>query len=46
MCELADWYGENVSVPYKSVRFNKANHMFPARHADNFAEEVIKVLGQ
>ena len=44
MCELADWYKENVSVPYKSVRFDNADHMFPSEKPNKFADEIRNVL--
>lgn len=42
--KLAEWYGENVKVPYKAVQFPNSNHMIVADYPEKFAEEVGKLL--
>ena len=44
MPELAKWYGENVSVPYKAVRFENADHMFIKNREDKFVKEIRELL--
>ena len=46
MCELKDYYKENVNVPYKAVKFDKTDHMFPSEKPNKFAEEIRKVLDE
>ena len=45
MEELAEWYGENVKVPYKAVAFKNADHMFPEYREKEFVAEIRKLLG-
>ena len=42
--ELAEWYGENVKVPYQAVKFPNSNHMLISDYPEKFAEEVRKLL--
>ena len=41
---LADWYRENVSVPFNSVAFPDSTHMFITEHPELFAKELEKLL--
>ncbi len=42
--ELAEWYKNNVKVPFKSVPFKESSHMFISEHPDVFAEEMEKLI--
>ncbi len=42
--ELAKWYQEHVSAPYRSVAFQGSTHMLVSEHPDQFAREVIQAL--
>ncbi len=42
---LADWYKENVNVPYNAVCFPDSTHMFVSENPEKFAQETAKVLG-
>lgn len=42
--ELANWYKQQVKVPFKAVAFPESTHMFISEHPDEFAEELEKLL--
>lgn len=44
--KLAEWYQTHVHTPYKAVAFENSTHMLISDHPDQFAKEVMKVLGQ
>lgn len=42
--DLADWYSDHVTSPYRAVRFPKSTHMLVENYPEKFAEEVSTVL--
>ena len=42
--KLANWYRQQVKVPFKSVAFPESTHMFISEHPDKFARELEKLL--
>jgi pimeloyl-ACP methyl ester carboxylesterase len=42
--ELAGWYKEHVSTPYRAVCFRNSTHMLVIDYPEKFAEEVSAVL--
>ena len=42
--ELADWYRDHVTAPYRAVRFPESTHMLISDFPEKFAEEMSKVL--
>ena len=40
--KLAEWYGEQVKVPYKTVCFPNSDHRLIAHYPEKFADEVGK----
>lgn len=41
---LADWYRNNVKVPFNAVPFHNSTHMFIFEHPEQFANELQKLL--
>ena len=42
--KLADWYKQQVKVPFSAVAFPESTHMFISEHPDKFAVELEKLL--
>lgn len=42
--ELADWYQQQLKVPFKAVAFPDSTHMFISEHPKQFAKELEKLL--
>ena len=42
--ELANWYKEHVTTPFKAVRFPESTHMLISEYPEKFAEEVGRIL--
>lgn len=42
--ELAKWYEEHVTSPFRSVAFPDSTHMFISEHPERFAQELAKLL--
>lgn len=42
--KLADWYGEHVKVPYKTVCFPNSDHRLIAHYPEKFADEIRKLF--
>ncbi len=42
--ELADWYKDHITSPYRAVCFPESTHMLVSDYPEKFAEEVREVL--
>ena len=42
--ELADWYGNHITSPFRAVRFPESTHMLITDYPEKFTEEVSTVL--
>ena len=42
--DLAEWYKDNVKVPFKAVPFQNSTHLLISENPDKFAREVAELL--